>query len=101
MIIVKKVLKVCGYCRVSTDEQKNFGFSISAQEDKIKNYCKENNYILTNIYIDEGFSASNINRPALQEMLKSLDNIDAIILTRLDRLSRDVLQARKMVELVL
>lgn len=96
---MKKVLKVCGYCRVSTDEQKNYGFSISAQEDKIKNYCKEKNYILTNIYIDEGFSASNIDRPALQELLKSLDDIDAIILTRLDRLSRDVLQARKMVEI--
>ena len=31
---------VC-YCRVSTDEQAKFGFSIQAQKDALEKYCKE------------------------------------------------------------
>ena len=35
--ILKKITKVVGYCRVSTEEQKKYGYSINAQIDKIKN----------------------------------------------------------------
>lgn len=96
---MKKIIKIAGYCRVSTDEQKKYGYSISAQADKIKNWCNEKNYNLVDIYIDEGFTASNMKRPQLQELLKNLDDIDIVVFTRLDRLSRNVLQANKMLEL--
>lgn len=94
--MVKKVLKVCGYCRVSTEEQKKYGYSIDAQIDKIKKYCELKEYQLVDMFIDEGFTASNMKRPRLLDMLNSLDKVDAIVFTRLDRLSRNVLEANKM-----
>ena len=93
---MKKIIRVGGYARVSHEEQKKYGYSIEAQVDKIKKYCESKNYQLVDIYIDEGFTASNMKRPRLLDLLKNLDKIDAIVFTRLDRFSRNVLEANKM-----
>lgn len=97
---MKKVIRVGGYARVSTEEQKKYGFSIDAQVDKIKNYCLDNEYLLVDIYIDEGYSASNMKRPRLIELLDNLDNLDAIVFTKLDRLSRSVYEANKILNIL-
>jgi DNA invertase Pin-like site-specific DNA recombinase len=96
----KKILKVAGYCRVSHDEQKKFGYSIDAQVETIQKWAADKKHNIVNIYIDEGYSASNMNRPQLQEMLTRLHEVDAIVFTRLDRLSRNVLEANKILELL-
>lgn len=83
---------VACYCRVSTDEQAKFGFSIQAQKDALEKYCKENNY-KCEFFIDEGISASSMKRPALQKMLSKISTFDMILFTKLDRLSRNVLDA--------
>lgn len=93
---MKKIMRVGGYARVSTDEQKKYGYSIEAQVDKIKKYCELKNYQLVDVYIDEGFTASNMKRPRLLDLLDDLEKLDAIIFTRLDRFSRNVLEANKM-----
>lgn len=87
---------VACYCRVSTDEQVKFGFSIQAQKDALKKYCKEHNYKY-DFYIDEGISASSMKkRKALNEMLNKSNVFDAILFTKLDRLSRNVLDANNI-----
>ena len=96
----QKILKVAGYCRVSHDEQKKFGYSIDAQTEVIKKWAAEKKHKLVKLYVDEGYSASNMRRPQLQEMLDNLHEIDAVVFTRLDRLSRNVLEANKMLELL-
>ncbi len=96
----QKILKVAGYARVSHDEQKKFGYSISTQVETIEKWCDEKKYQLVKLYIDEGYSASNMKRPQLKEMLDNLEHLDAIVFTRLDRLSRSVLEANKMLELL-
>ena len=63
-------------------------------------WCNDNGHALQHIYIDEGYSASTMKRPQLQSMLSNLKNLDAIAFTRLDRLSRNVLEANKMLELL-
>lgn len=84
---------VACYCRVSTDEQKRFGFSIRAQKEALEKYCKKNNYRYE-FYIDEGISASSMKkRKALNEMLSKSNVFDMILFTKLDRLSRNVLDA--------
>jgi len=93
---LKKIIRVGGYARVSTEEQKKYGYSIEAQVDKIKKYCELKEYQLVDMYIDEGFTASNMKRPRLLDLLNNLDKIDAIVFTRLDRFSRNVLEANKM-----
>lgn len=89
----KKV--VACYIRVSTDEQVKFGFSIQAQKDALKRYCEEHGYECE-FFIDEGISASSMKRPALQKMLNKIDAFDMVLFTKLDRLSRNVLDANNI-----
>lgn len=87
---------VACYCRVSTEEQVKYGFSIQAQKDALTKYCKENDYKY-DVYIDEGISASSMKkRKALQEMLEKSVAYDMILFTKLDRLSRNVLDANNI-----
>lgn len=53
------------------------------------------------VYSDKGYSGSNINRPAFQEMLKDVrqGRIERIITYRLDRISRSVLDFANLVAL--
>ncbi len=92
---------VACYCRVSTEEQKKFGFSIQAQKDALVKYCKENGYKYE-FYIDEGISASSMKkRKALNEMLSKVNIFDMILFTKLDRLSRNVLDANNINKLLI
>lgn len=87
---------VACYCRVSTDEQVKFGFSIEAQKDALIKYCKEHEYKYE-FFIDEGISASSMKkRKALNEMLDKSTAFDMILFTKLDRLSRNVLDANNI-----
>lgn len=83
---------VIGYSRVSSEEQVN-NYSLKNQEDKCISYCKEYGYSLLKIFKDEGKSATNINRPALLEMLeycrKNKGKVDTLIIYKIDRLSRN------------
>ena len=92
---------VACYCRVSTEEQSKFGFSIQAQKDALEKYCKENNYKYE-FYIDEGISASSMKkRNALNEMLSKANVFDMVLFTKLDRLSRNVLDANNINKLLI
>lgn len=92
---------VACYCRVSTDEQARFGFSIQAQKDALEKYCKENRYKYE-FYVDEGISASSMKkRKALNEMLSKCNVFDMVLFTKLDRLSRNVLDANNINKLLI
>ena len=54
--------KVALYVRVSTQEQANEGYSIDAQKERLINYCKSFDYNIVKIYVDAGFSDSNLER---------------------------------------
>lgn len=91
---------VACYCRVSHEEQAKFGFSIQAQKDALEKYCKENNYKYE-FYIDEGISASSMKkRKSLNEMLNKSNVFDMVLFTKLDRLSRNVLDANNINKLL-
>ena len=82
------------YARVSTDEQSKKGLSIPVQIEKLKQYCEENDYEIADIYIDNGISASTIvKRHEFVRMLDELQKNDTILITRLDRMSRNVYDA--------
>ena len=55
------------YIRVSTDEQATEGYSIRAQEERLIAYCQSQDWDVTNIYKDEGYSAKDTNRPQLTQ----------------------------------
>jgi len=85
-------IRTVGYVRVSTEEQAREGLSLDVQEEKIRAYCTAKGWRLVRIYRDEGFSGKDLNRPALQEMLRDLkaDGIQAVVVAKLDRLTRSV-----------
>lgn len=93
-----KAKRIAGYVRVSHDEQKKYGYSVQAQIERIKRYAEETKSQLVEIYVDEGFTATKMKRPALLKMLDELHLFDVIVFTRLDRFSRNVLQANTMVK---
>ena len=95
-----KAKRIAGYVRVSHDEQKKYGYSVQAQIERIIRYAEENKCQLVEIYVDEGFTATKMKRPDLLRMLDNLQTFDILVFTRLDRFSRNVLQANKMVEIM-
>jgi site-specific DNA recombinase len=93
-------MKAAIYVRVSTDEQAKHGFSLEAQQESCMSYIKSFNHELFKVYIDDGYSAKNMNRPALQDMLDDIRNkrIEIIVLWRLDRLTRKARDGLEMVD---
>lgn len=81
------MIKAAIYIRVSTLEQTE-GYSLDAQKDKLISFCKARDYNIYKIYTDPGFSGSTVNRPALTQLIKEIDKFDAVIVYKLDRLSR-------------
>lgn len=83
----KKV--VACYVRVSTENQLE-NYSIEEQTERLELYCKSKDYIIYDMYIDGGYSGGNMNRPALQKLLLDVqsDKINAVLVYKLDRLSR-------------
>jgi len=94
-------MKAAIYRRVSTLEQKKNGYSIDAQGEKLRSYCKAMGYELIEDFTDDGYSGSTTNRPALQKLIKLVKArlIDIVIIYRLDRLSRDVRDTLNLVEM--
>lgn len=86
------MIKVVGYCRVSTDNQKEEG-TIEIQVKEIQDYCFKNNFTLVNIFKDEGVSGGLETRPALTELFSFLENskeVKGVVIYKLDRLARDL-----------
>jgi DNA invertase Pin-like site-specific DNA recombinase len=79
------------YVRVSTAEQASEGASLDAQRVALTAEAKVRGWDVE-IAADEGVSAKNLNRPALQAALARLDRGDAdfLLAVRLDRVSRSV-----------
>ena len=77
------------YARVSTLEQTK-GYSIDEQTDRMRKYCEAIGKKDVSVYIDAGFSGSNMERPDLQRMIQDVKEgkIEKVIVYKLDRLSR-------------
>lgn len=80
------------YCRVSTEEQANGGFSLDNQKRACMDFADSNRYIVKGIFIDEGKSARTTDRPEFQRMMGSIKQspVDAVICYKIDRLARNV-----------
>lgn len=85
-----EINKVAIYVRVSTNIQAEEGYSIDEQIDKLKAYCQIKDWTVYDIYKDGGFSGGNIERPALERLIKDGENkrFDTVLVYKLDRLSR-------------
>lgn len=80
------------YIRVSTQEQAREGISLAAQENLLKEYCSMLKYHVYQVYMDDGYSAKSMNRPALKTMIEDMKNhqFDSVMVWKLSRISRSV-----------
>lgn len=78
------------YPRVSTDEQREHGFSIDNQKERLEAFCKSQGWADYRFYVDDGYSGTNMERPALKRMIRDVKEgkIDTVVVYKLDRLSR-------------
>jgi site-specific DNA recombinase len=91
--------KVIGYIRVSTDKQADKGHSLEAQKAKLEAYAQLYDLELVNVVVESG-SAKSLDREGLSEVLDSLQGgvAEAVVVTKLDRLTRSVRDLGKLVE---
>ncbi len=94
--------EVALYVRVSTEEQAINGDSLRTQREELTKYALKNGFHIYGIYEDDGFSATNLKRPALQRLLKDVEQnkINRILITKLDRLSRGVRNYYKVLDVL-
>ncbi|EKE00343.1 MAG: recombinase [uncultured bacterium] len=83
--------KCVGYCRISTQNQKDEGLSIDVQQTKIYEKVRELKGELIGIFTDEAKTGTNLNRPGLTALLArcTKGDIDYLIVQDTSRLSRD------------
>jgi site-specific DNA recombinase len=86
------------YIRVSTEEQANEGYSIPAQTERLRAFCQSQSWQIVAEYIEEGISGKDTDRPQLNKLLKNLDNIDIVLVYKLDRLTRSVLDLYSLLQ---
>ena len=87
--------KVALYCRLSKDdEQAGDSVSIGTQRMMLTKFCKEHSFEIFDIYIDDGYSGLNFNRPAFQRMINDLESgkFNTLVTKDLSRLGRDYIQ---------
>ena len=80
------------YCRVSTEEQAKNNNSLRTQEILCRRFAESNGHKVVAVYVDDGKSATNLNRPALQDLIARCQqdkSIDAVIVQETDRLARN------------
>ena len=86
-------LRVVGYIRVSTEEQRRSGAGLAAQRRSIESACRERGWTLLRIEADEAASAKTTrNRPGYARAVETVESGEAagLVVAKLDRLSRSV-----------
>jgi site-specific DNA recombinase len=94
--------RAVGYIRVSTSEQATEGISLDNQKAKITAYCALHDFELLEIIEDAGKSGKDLNREGVQDLTSRIKGrkIDAVIVYKLDRLSRKVIDTLTLVETI-
>ena len=80
------------YCRLSRDDgTETESNSIGNQKKMLTQKAKELGLTNTKYYVDDGFTGTNFNRPAFQELLDDIEMgyISVVIVKDLSRLGRD------------
>jgi DNA invertase Pin-like site-specific DNA recombinase len=76
------------YARVSTTDQ-----NCEMQVRELREYCSRRGWMVSDEYIDTGFSGAKSSRPALDRMMAdaSQHRFDCIVVYKIDRFGRSVL----------
>lgn len=92
--VIKKIIRVLIYCRVSSERQKNEGHGLDSQEQRCRAYAAKNGWEVEMVFYDSYTGHGDfMNRPAMSEMLRHIDerpDIEYIVIfDDLKRFARD------------
>ncbi|MBC9706247.1 MAG: recombinase family protein [Enterococcus sp.] len=85
------MMRVIGYCRVSTKEQ-----SLELQKDAIKQFAKSKG--IEDVVIYEEKVSSRKKRPELEQALKAMTKDDIFCVYKIDRIARSIKELEQFVE---
>ena len=88
------------YLRVSTEEQAREGYSIRAQEEKLRSYAHIKDWHIYSVYSDEGISGKDIDgRPGVRQLIADIESgkVNNVLVYKIDRLTRST---KNLIELV-
>lgn len=89
------------YCRLSKDDgTNNESMSIGTQKTMLKEYAKRNGFTNCKFYVDDGYSGTNYDRPAFQQLIEDIRNgeVATLITKDLSRLGRNYLETGTYIE---
>ena len=94
------------YLRLSRDDEdidgsKSESNSISSQRDMIRSFIrKQDDMEIYDIYVDDGFSGANFDRPEFKRMMKDIEagHVDCVIVKDLSRFGRDYIEAGRLIQ---
>lgn len=99
---INKRYNVGIYIRLSRedDDKGNESESITNQKSLLLQYVKENNLRVFDIYIDDGYSGTNFDRPDFNRLLNDieLDKVNMVITKDMSRLGRDYIGTGNLIE---
>jgi DNA invertase Pin-like site-specific DNA recombinase len=92
--------RLLGYLRVSTDEQADSGAGLAAQQEQLRRAFEYEGWELVEIVRDEGASGKDLDRPGLRRALELIvaGNADGLVVAKLDRLTRSVVDFGDLLE---
>ena len=96
------MLRAALYCRLSKDDMlQGDSESIKTQKAMLTQYAKEHGFLVVEIYVDDGYSGLNFDRPSFNRMLDDIEagKIDVVITKDLSRLGRDHLKVGHFTEI--
>lgn len=92
------------YCRLSRDDElQGDSNSIVNQKEILWRYAEENHFPNPRFFVDDGYSGTNFDRPAYQEMMELVEDgmVEAIIVKDHSRLGRNRLVIGQLLEEIL
>ena len=96
------ILRTALYCRLSKDDMAHGDSeSIKTQRALLTQYAKEHGFWVVEVYVDDGWSGLNFDRPDFNRMLDDIEagKIDVVITKDLSRLGRDHLKVGHFTEI--
>ena len=104
--INKKKIRCAIYTRKSCEEVLEQEFnSLDAQREACEAYIKSQQHegwvLIEKQYNDGGFSGGTLERPAVKELFQDIEagEIDTVVVYKVDRLTRSLMEFSKIVEL--
>lgn len=101
--VVKQIkYRVAIYIRLSREDidKHEESLSVTNQKNVLEAYVREQQYELYDIYIDDGYTGTNFDRPGFKKMINDIElgKVNMVVTKDLSRLGRDYIATGEYVE---